>query len=183
MTTCNGFCSSTLPGNKLTCHFLPPPNTNAHESCLNATLTTSPRWWFSDMVMVLEITEALPVHCFFTSLVGMGLTAIRYFGSASWHRGIKLEVIRASTFRTWRTHVSVASLTNLSLIWLSVLGQLNELLGEHAAAVAQDVALKLGVSVGEQKLHYDGVSCGVDADFHVLASHWGGRRGHCSTFE
>lgn len=81
------------------------------------------------------------------------------------------------------THVSAASLTNLSLIWLSVLRQLNELLGEHAAPVAQDVALKLGVSIGEQKLHYDGISCGIDADFHVLASHWGGRRGHCSTFE
>ncbi len=74
-----------------------------------------------------------------------------------------------------------AFLTKLSLIRLSVLRQPNELFGEHAAAIAQDVALQLGVSVGTQKLHHDGVSCGVDTDFHVLTSHWGGRRGHnCS---
>ena len=69
-------------------------------------------------------------------------------------------------------------LTKLSLIGLPVLRQLNELFGEHAAAVSQDVTLQLGVSIGTQKLHHDGVPCGVDTDFHVLASHWGGRRGH-----
>jgi len=65
-----------------------------------------------------------------------------------------------------------AYLTKLSLIRLSVvLWQLDELFGEHAAAVTQDVALKLGVSVGTQKLHHYGVSGGAYADFHVLAPH------------
>lgn len=59
-------------------------------------------------------------------------------------------------------------LTKLSFIRLSVLRQLDELPGEHAAAVAQDVALKLGVGVGTHKLHHDGVSRGVNANFHVL---------------
>lgn len=87
-------------------------------------------------------------------------------------------VCPSSLSGTSQTHISTAFLTKLSLIWLSVLRQLNELFGEHATAIAQDVALQLGVSIGTQKLHYNGVSGGVDTDFHVLTSHWEGRRGH-----
>lgn len=67
-------------------------------------------------------------------------------------------------------------LTELSLIWLSVLRQLNELFGEHVATIAQDVALEFCVSIGEQELQHDGVSCGVDTNFYVVMSHWGERR-------
>lgn len=63
-------------------------------------------------------------------------------------------------------------LTKLIINWLPVLRQLNELFGEHAATVAQDVALKFGVSIGTQELHDDGVSSGTDANFHVLTSDW-----------
>ncbi|TNN54684.1 hypothetical protein EYF80_035087 [Liparis tanakae] len=100
--------------------------------------------------MTRTLAVPLPLHCFFTSLDGMGWTAMRYLGSAS-KRKRYLE--------------------------LSVLGQLDELFGEHAAAVAQDVTLELGVGVGMQKLHHDGVSRGVDADLHALTSHCGGRGG------
>lgn len=62
-------------------------------------------------------------------------------------------------------------LTDLGLVRLSVLWQLDELLGEHARAVAQDVALKFGVRVGLDKLQNDGVAGGIDLDFHVLSSH------------
>lgn len=69
--------------------------------------------------------------------------------------------------------MSEGCLTELGLIRLSVLRQLDELPGEHAAAIAQDVALELGVCIGTQELHHDGVACDVDTNFHVLTSHWG----------
>lgn len=37
------------------------------------------------------LVQAIPVHCFFTSLVGMGWTAIRYLGSASKNRRRKIK--------------------------------------------------------------------------------------------
>lgn len=52
-----------------------------------------------------------------------------------------------------------------------VLRQLNELFGEQAAAVAQNVTLQFGVSIGEQVLQYDGVSCGGNLNFDVVMSH------------
>lgn len=67
--------------------------------------------------------------------------------------------------------------THLRLVGLSVLGQLDELLGEHAAAVSQDVALQLHVGIGTHELHHDGVAGGVDPNLDVLATHWGGKRG------
>lgn len=70
------------------------------------TFTMSP-WWFFFL--------ALPLHCFFTSLLGMGWTAIRYLGSASKHRN-KPEVIDplSALFYPWlkkskyNSHVHIA---------------------------------------------------------------------------
>ena len=64
-----------------------------------------------------------------------------------------------------------AVLTHLGLVGLSVLRQLDELFGEHAAAVTQDVTLQLHVRTGTHKLHDDGVTGGVDPNFHVLTTH------------
>lgn len=71
----------------------------------------------------------------------------------------------------------MATLTKLSLVRLPILRERNELFGEHAAAIAQDVALQLGVRIGTYKLHHNGVTGGVDADLHVLASDCGARTG------
>lgn len=66
---------------------------------------------------------------------------------------------------------SVFALTHFCLVWLPILWQLDELLGEHVAAVAQDVALQLHVGTWPQELHDDGVAGGVDANLHVLPAH------------
>lgn len=58
-----------------------------------------------------------------------------------------------------------------------ILRQLNELFGEQAAAVAQDVTLQFGVSIGEQEFQYDGVSRGVNPNFDVGMSHCRKTRG------
>lgn len=65
------------------------------------------------------------------------------------------------------------ALTHFCLVRLAVLRQLDELLGEHVAAIAQDVTLQLHVGTRPQELHDDGVAGGVDANLHVLAAHWG----------
>lgn len=164
MTRCSGFSSSTLPENK--CYFY------CHVSCLKRPMTL---WWW--------LVEALPVHCFFTSFVGTGWTAIRYFGSASknmkytihcprWQADVPFSHSRES-WKWIERAVSEGRLTKLGLIRLSVLRQLDELPGKHAATIAQDVSLELGVCIGTQELHYDGVACDVDTNFHVLTSHWG----------
>lgn len=150
---------------------------------------------FAPREVFFSIQNKIPVHCFFTSLIGMGWTAMRYLGSASTSRREKTQLMvkyppccSSHTLHVvikWWKYItairfltlSAVFLTKLGLVWLSVLWQLNELFGEHAAAVAQDVAFKLGVGVGTQKLHHDGVSCGVDANFHVLTPHWGERKG------
>lgn len=62
-------------------------------------------------------------------------------------------------------------LTHLGLVGLSVLGQLDELFGEHAAAVTQDVSLQLHVWTRTHKLHHDRVAGGVNANLHVLTPH------------
>ncbi|MEQ2211449.1 hypothetical protein XENOCAPTIV_001529 [Xenoophorus captivus] len=49
-------------------------------------------------------------------------------------------------------------LTQLRLIQLSVLRQLDELLGEHAPAISQDVTLQLHIRARTHKLHDDGVA-------------------------
>lgn len=64
-------------------------------------------------------------------------------------------------------------LTQLRLVQLSVLRQLDELLGEDAPAVSQDVSLQLHVRTGPDELHDDGVAGGVDPDLHVLTANWG----------
>ena len=64
-----------------------------------------------------------------------------------------------------------AALTHLGLVRLPVLRQLDELLGEHAAAVAQDVTFQLHVRARTHELHDDGVAGGVDPDLHVLTPH------------
>lgn len=69
--------------------------------------------------------------------------------------------------------ISPISLTYFSLVGFSVLWQLDELFGEHAAAVAQDVAFQLDVRVGADKLQDDGVAGGVDPNLHVLSSYYG----------
>lgn len=61
--------------------------------------------------------------------------------------------------------------THLRLVRLSVLRQLDELFGEHAAAVSQDVSLQLHVGIRTHKLHHDGVAGGVDPNLHVLTTH------------
>lgn len=92
---------------------------------------------------------------------------MRYFGSASKHRRktnchpfselediITLLEPENKTHSciimiyslSWQTHVK--RLTELSLVWLSVLRQLNELFGEHVGTVAQDVALEFCVCIG-----------------------------------
>lgn len=62
----------------------------------------------------------------------------------------------------------VEHLTHLGLVRLSVLRQLDELVGEHAAAVAQDVTLQLHVWIRTHKLHHDGVAGGVDPNLQAL---------------
>lgn len=61
--------------------------------------------------------------------------------------------------------------THLGFVGLSVFRQLDELLGEHAAAVAQDVTLQLHVWTRTHELHHDGVAGGVDSNLHVLTTH------------
>lgn len=67
---------------------------------------------------------------------------------------------------------SAVHLTHLGLVGLSVLRQLDELFGEHAAAVTQDVSLQLHVWTRTHKLHHDRVAGGVNANLHVLPPHW-----------
>ncbi len=62
-------------------------------------------------------------------------------------------------------------LTHLSLVWLSVLRQPNELFGEHAAAVTQNITLQLHVRTWTHKLHHNGVTGGIDPNLHVLTPH------------
>lgn len=70
-----------------------------------------------------------------------------------------------------QTPCVITRLTHLRLVRLPVLRQLDELLGEHAAAVAKDVTLQLHVGTRPQELHHDGVAGGVDPNLHVLAPH------------
>lgn len=71
---------------------------------------------------------------------------------------------------------SVFALTHFCLVRLAVLRQLDELLGEHVAAITQDVTLQLHIGTWPQELHDDGVAGGVDANLHVLAAHWGEKK-------
>lgn len=118
--------------------------------------------------------------------------AQRLIGTEEWNKQVAISHPIWQTCSFWvsrkflirmyintQTHTSYtrAILTEFSFIWFSIVRQLNELLGEHAAAVTQDVALELGVGIGKHKLHYDGVSRDVDANLHVLTSYWGDSRG------
>lgn len=62
-------------------------------------------------------------------------------------------------------------LTYLCLIGFSILGQLDELLGEHAAAISKDVAFQFDIRVGFYEFQHNGVTGGIDPDLHVLSSH------------
>lgn len=68
--------------------------------------------------------------------------------------------------------------TNLRLVGLSVLWKLDELLGEHARTVAQNVALKLDIRVGSEELQDNGVTSGINPNLHILSSDCGRRRTH-----
>lgn len=54
-----------------------------------------------------------------------------------------------------------------------MLWELDELLGEQTAAVAQNVALQLSVHVRLQEFQYDGVSYSTDPNLCGLPAHWG----------
>lgn len=62
-------------------------------------------------------------------------------------------------------------LTHLRLVRLTVLGQLDELFGEHAATVTEDVTFQFDIGTWAHELHHDGVSSGVDPNLHVLTTH------------
>lgn len=68
--------------------------------------------------------------------------------------------------------------TNFRLIGLSILWKLDELLGEHARTVAQNVALKLDVRVGSEELQDNGVTGGINPNLHILSSDCGGKTTH-----
>lgn len=61
-------------------------------------------------------------------------------------------------------------LTHLSLVGYPVFRQRDELLGGGAAAVTQNVTFQLEVGTRSQELHGDGVTRGVDLDFHIVAT-------------
>lgn len=62
-------------------------------------------------------------------------------------------------------------LTHLRLVWLTILGQLDELFGEHAATVTEDVTFQFDIGTWAHELNHDGVSSGVDPNLHVLTTH------------
>lgn len=66
--------------------------------------------------------------------------------------------------------------TNFSFIRFPIHRELDELFGEQAAAVTQDVALQFSVHVWLQELQHDGVSCSTDPNLCGLSVHWGWNR-------
>lgn len=109
----------------------------------------------------------LPVHSFFTSPL-TGCTAIRYFGSAS--ERVKQKV-RESLERDI-IEMECGGFTNFSFVWFAILRELNELLREQSAAIAEDVALQLSVHMWLQELQRDGVSYSTDPNPCGLSAHW-----------
>lgn len=81
---------------------------------------------------------------------------------------VRIFVLRLKLPRGFRSHPS--RLTHLGLVGLSVLRQLDELFGEHAAAVSQNITLQLHVRTRTHELHHDGVAGGVDPNLHVLTT-------------
>lgn len=61
---------------------------------------------------------------------------------------------------------------------MSILWKLDELLGEHARTVAQNVALKLDIRVGSEELQDNGVTSSVNPNLHILSSDCGRKRKH-----
>lgn len=84
--------------------------------------------------------------------------------------GMQTET-HVSTDRKTDTQTGCFHLTYLCLVGLSVLWQLDELLGEQRAAVAQYVPLELRVRAWMHKLHHYGVSRCADMHPHALSLH------------
>lgn len=120
---------------------------------------------------------SLPAHCFFTSSSLTGCTATRYFGSAS--EKVKQKVRQHARARERERDGErlpkreFGGFTNFSFIRFPIIRELDELLGEHVAAVAQDVALQLSVHVWLKELQHDGVSYSTDPNLCSLPAHWG----------
>lgn len=66
----------------------------------------------------------------------------------------------------------IGAFTNFSFIWFPILRELDELLGEQAASIAQDVALQLSVHVWLQEPQNDGVTYSTDPNLCGLPARW-----------